>query len=158
MTTNSINLKSPHELLAIVPFVLGFRPTNSIVVLCLRDRRLGLTQRLALPRPEHARQVVLALMPSLVVENPDSVVLIGYEDQPGESLPALEALSSGLASLRSRSMTGSSSGAGGGGRSTAATRVAALHRVRGCPSRWKYQASSRSSLARASAPTATGMH
>lgn len=101
MASNSISLKSPHELLAILPFVLGFRPTNSIVVLCLRDRRVGLTQRVDLPRPEHARQVVLALMPSLVAEDPDSVVLLGYENRAGLSLPALEALT---AALRSRSV------------------------------------------------------
>src|SRR5665647_3758970 len=76
MAANTINLKSPHELLAIVPFVLGFRPAHSIVVLCLSHHRLGLTQRLDLPRPEHARQVALALMPSLIVEDPESVVLI----------------------------------------------------------------------------------
>jgi len=99
MATNTINLKSPHELLAIVPFVLGFRPTNSIVVLCLSDNRLGLTQRLDLPRPEDARQVALALMPTLVVEDPDGVVLIGYENQAGDSEPALESLT---AALRSR--------------------------------------------------------
>jgi Domain of unknown function (DUF4192) len=66
MATNTINLKSPHELLAVVPFVLGFCPTSSIMVLCLINNRLGLTQRLDLPRPEDARQVALALMPSLV--------------------------------------------------------------------------------------------
>jgi len=98
--TTAITLKSPHELLAIVPFVLGFRPTNSIVVLCLSDHRLGLTQRLDLPRPEHARQVVLALMSSLVVEDPDSVVLIGYENRAGESLPALESLTAALQSRK----------------------------------------------------------
>jgi Domain of unknown function (DUF4192) len=100
MATNTINLRSPHELLAVVPFVLGFCPANSIVVLCLRDHRLGLTQRLDLPRPEHARQVALALMPSLVVEDPDGVVLIGYENQAGDSLPALESLSAALQSLK----------------------------------------------------------
>jgi len=98
MATNTITLKSPHELLAVVPFVLGFNPTNSIVVLCLTDHRLGLTQRLDLPRPEDARQVALALMPSLVVENPDSVVLIGYENGAGDSLPALESLTAALQS------------------------------------------------------------
>ena len=97
--TTAITLKSPHELLAIVPFVLGFRPTNSIVVLCLTKNRLGLSQRLDLPHPKHARQVVLALMPSLVVEDPDSVVLIGYEKHAGDSLLALESLT---AALRSR--------------------------------------------------------
>ena len=101
MTTNSISLRSPHELLAIVPFVLGFHPTNSIVVLCLRNRRLGLTQRLDLPLPEHTHHVVSALLPSLVAENPDSVILLGYENRTGESVPALEALN---AALRSRSI------------------------------------------------------
>jgi hypothetical protein len=96
--TTAITLKSPHELLAIVPFVLGFRPTNSIVVLCLTNNRLGLTQRLDLPRPEHARQVALALMPSLVAEDPDSMVLIGYENHAGDSEPALESLTAALKS------------------------------------------------------------
>jgi Domain of unknown function (DUF4192) len=45
VTTNAIKLTSPHELLAVVPYLLGFNPTNSIMVLCLRDHRLGLTQR-----------------------------------------------------------------------------------------------------------------
>ena len=79
MATNTINLRSPHELLAVVPFVLGFRPTNSLVVLCLSNNRLGLTQRLDLPRPEDRRLAASALMPSLLVERPDSVVLLGYE-------------------------------------------------------------------------------
>ena len=54
MTTSAIKLTSPHELLAVVPYLLGFNPTHSIMVLCLRDHRLGLTQRLDLPRSENA--------------------------------------------------------------------------------------------------------
>jgi Domain of unknown function (DUF4192) len=96
VATNTINLKSPDELLAVVPFVLGFRPTNSIVVLCLSEHRLGLTQRLDLPRPEHAHQAVTALMPSLVAENPEAVVLVAYENRAGDSLPTLESLSEAL--------------------------------------------------------------
>jgi Domain of unknown function (DUF4192) len=98
MTTNAIKLTSPQELLAIVPFVLGFHPTNSIMVLCLTDNKLGLTQRLDLPRPENAHDVASALLPSLITENPDRVILIGYEDDKGESLPALEALTTALQS------------------------------------------------------------
>ena len=70
MTTNAIKLTSPHELLAVVPYLLGFNPTNSIMVLCLRDRRLGLTQRLDLPRPENAHDVASALLPSLIDREP----------------------------------------------------------------------------------------
>lgn len=57
-------------------------------MLCLRHHRLGLTQRLDLPCPEHAQHVVSALLPSLVAENPDSVILIGYENHAAHSLVA----------------------------------------------------------------------
>jgi Domain of unknown function (DUF4192) len=96
MTTNSIKLTSPQELLAVVPYLLGFNPTNSIVTMCLSSNKLGLTQRLDLPRPQDAHDVAQALLPTLVTENPDSVILIGYEDCAGDSLPALEALTTAL--------------------------------------------------------------
>ena len=92
VTTNAIKLTSPHELLAVVPYLLGFTPANSIVTLCLSRHRLGLAQRLDLPRPEDAYGVAQALMPSLVKEKPAAVIIIVYEDNEGESLPALEEL------------------------------------------------------------------
>jgi len=96
VTTNAIKLTSPRELLAVVPYLLGFTPANSIVTLCLTDNKLGLTQRLDLPRPQDAHDVAKALLPTLVAENPDSVILVGYEDDLGDSLPALEALTQAL--------------------------------------------------------------
>jgi len=39
-----------------------------------------------------------ALLPSLITENPDAVIVIRYEDRDGESLPALEALTTALQS------------------------------------------------------------
>jgi hypothetical protein len=96
VTTSSIKLTSPRELLAVVPFLLGFNPTNSIVTLCLSNNKLGLTQRLDLPRPQDAHDVAQALLPTLVTENPDSVILVGYEDHVDDSLPALDALTQAL--------------------------------------------------------------
>jgi hypothetical protein len=96
VTTNSIQLTSPQELLAVVPYLLGFTPANSIVTLCLRNNKLGLTQRLDLPRPQDAHDVAQALLPTLAGENPDSVILVGYEDHLDDSLPALEALTQAL--------------------------------------------------------------
>jgi Domain of unknown function (DUF4192) len=98
VTTNAIKLTGPHELLAVVPYLLGFTPANSIVTLCLSNNKLGLTQRLDLPRPEDADDVASALLPSLITEKPDAVILIGFEDCEGESVPALEALTSALQS------------------------------------------------------------
>jgi hypothetical protein len=94
VTTHALKLTSPHELLAVVPYLLGFNPTNSIMVLCLSNNRLGLAQRLDLP--QNTRDVASALLPSLMTENPDAVILIGFEDRVDESLPALEALTTAL--------------------------------------------------------------
>ena len=96
MTANAIKLTSPHELLAVVPYLLGFYPTRSLVLLCLSNHKLGLTQRLDLPRPEDTHDVASALLPSLITENPDAVIIIGFEDNEGESLPALDALTTAL--------------------------------------------------------------
>ena len=96
MTTNAIKLTSPRELLAVVPYLLGFTPANSVVTMCLSNNKLGLTQRLDLPRPLDVHDVAKALLPTLVAEKPDSVILVGYEDHAGDSLPALEALTQAL--------------------------------------------------------------
>jgi hypothetical protein len=45
----------------VVPYLLGFTPANSVVTLCLRNNRLGLTQRLDLPRPEDAHDGLFRL-------------------------------------------------------------------------------------------------
>jgi Domain of unknown function (DUF4192) len=97
MTTHT-TLRSPAELLAVVPYILGYHPTNSVVLMCLRNHQLGLTQRLDLPQPDQVHKVVPALLPSLLAESPDRVLLIGYEDHAGDSLPAFEPLSVELAS------------------------------------------------------------
>ena len=96
VTAKAIQLTSPRELLAVVPYLLGFFPANSIVTMCLSNNKLGLTQRLDLPRPDDAHDVAQALLPTLAGENPDSVILVGYEDRAGDSLLALEALTRAL--------------------------------------------------------------
>jgi len=41
-TTQALRLTSPSQLLATIPYLLGFHPTDSLVVICLRETRLGL--------------------------------------------------------------------------------------------------------------------
>ncbi|WP_188989557.1 DUF4192 domain-containing protein [Saccharopolyspora thermophila] len=62
MTTRlntTISLTDPAELLAAVPHLLGFHPTDSLVVVTLRGlqavSRLGATLRIDLPCPQHIR-------------------------------------------------------------------------------------------------------
>ena len=61
MTAPPITLRSPAELLAVIPHLLGFEPDHAIVVMALRDNKLGLTQRIDLPRPERADEVASTL-------------------------------------------------------------------------------------------------
>lgn len=98
MTTHALKLTSPGDLIAVVPYILGFHPSHSIVVLCLHDAHLGLIQRLDLPTNGAEGRVVNALLPPLVREHPDAVLLIGYESTVGESLPVLQALQQALRS------------------------------------------------------------
>jgi Domain of unknown function (DUF4192) len=82
MTTN-MKLRSPNELLAVVPYLLGFHPSDSIVALSMRDRRIGLIQRIDIPRPEHQHLTASALLPALVADDPDAIVILGYESREG---------------------------------------------------------------------------
>ena len=53
-TTDVLTLCSPAEVLATVPYMLGFQPADSVVLISLRGprQRVGLTLRADLPRPE----------------------------------------------------------------------------------------------------------
>jgi hypothetical protein len=56
-----LRLSSPAEVLAAVPYLIGFSPRRSVVVLCLRGKQLGLTMRLDLDMaPDELREIVLA--------------------------------------------------------------------------------------------------
>jgi len=102
MSTHTIKLRSSEELLAVVPYLLGFHPQHSLVILTLRADRLGLTARVDLPdEPQSLRGAAVlaqALLPALLRENPDTAVLLGYEHTAGDSIPVLESLAQALPS------------------------------------------------------------
>jgi len=59
-----LRMRDPGELLAALPYLLGFHPRDSLVVLAFggrSGRRVGLTQRVDLPPPEHAAAVCAAV-------------------------------------------------------------------------------------------------
>src|SRR6476661_6882810 len=96
MTTETLRLRSPGELLAVVPYILGFEPSDSIMCMCLQDSSIGLTQRLDLPPDGEGVVAVASLMPSLLRERPDQVLLIAYERQPDRSAETVDAMTSAL--------------------------------------------------------------
>ena len=89
---NPIRLRGPGDILATLPYQLGYQPDDAVVVVALRDRAVGLTQRLDLPPPERVPEAVDAMLPPLLREEPDDVLLVGYEESEGDAMPVLDAL------------------------------------------------------------------
>ncbi|MGO4598510.1 DUF4192 domain-containing protein [Terrabacter sp. 2RAF25] len=96
MTAPPISLRSPSDLLAVIPHLLGFEPRNAIVVLALKDNKIDLTQRMDLPDPNHVDEVAHALQRHVLKEQADGALLVGYENTAGDSWPLVEALSERL--------------------------------------------------------------
>jgi hypothetical protein len=72
-------MRDPGELIAALPFLIGFHPRDSLLVVAFggaSGRRLGLTQRVDLPGPEHAEAVCRALAGNLLATSPAAAALL----------------------------------------------------------------------------------
>ena len=88
----TVRLGDRAALAAGLPHLLGFHPTESLVVAGIRsdDGRdvLGLTARVDLPPPEHAAALASTLASSVLTGDPDAVVLLVVsEDDDDAELP-----------------------------------------------------------------------
>lgn len=91
--THTITFRSPGDLVAGLPYQLGYHPRRSVVVIALHDRRMGLVARTDLPPgPTVPDEMVDAVVEPFRREDVDGVLLVGYEDEPDECLPLLLAV------------------------------------------------------------------
>ncbi len=90
--TADITLRGPGDVVAILPYQLGYHPRDSAVVISLRGKRVGLVARTDLPPEKFVDEVVSSLMGPLVRDGATSVIVVGYEDEPDTSQPLLVAL------------------------------------------------------------------
>ena len=88
--TTTIHLSGPADVLAVLPYQLGFHPRDSLVAVSMRGTRLGLVQRIDLPPPQHVGGAVAAMMAPLRKDIPRSVLLIGFEERDGECRAMLD--------------------------------------------------------------------
>lgn len=93
---NPIRLRGPADILAALPFQLGYHPDEAVVVVALAGRAIGLVQRLDLPPEDEVDAAVAALLPALVRERPSAVLLVGYESSRLPAVPVLDALDAAL--------------------------------------------------------------
>jgi len=91
--TTTIHLSGPADVLAVLPYQLGFHPRDALVAVSLHGTRMGLVQRIDLPPPEHVLDAVTAMIGPLRQDNPLAVLLIGFEEREGESRAMLDEMS-----------------------------------------------------------------
>jgi hypothetical protein len=75
---NSLTLRSPADLLAAVPYLLGFHPTNSVVLLAQRGKRVIFQARTDAPEPGEIDQLAGYLAEIAARQSPTAVIVIGY--------------------------------------------------------------------------------
>ena len=88
--TTTIHLSGPADVLTVLPYQLGFHPHQCLVVVSLHGTRMGLVQRIDLPPPDHVGDAVAAMITPLRQDNPNAVLLIGFEERQGESRAMLD--------------------------------------------------------------------
>ena len=77
-----VRLSTPGEVLAAVPYLIGFAPQRSVVVLSLRGKQIGLTMRLDLDTPRETLHKVI--VSRLAADSGTSAVLVIFDPHPGK--------------------------------------------------------------------------
>ena len=81
-------LTSAHDLITAIPFLIGFHPTDSIVLISIKDEAIGLAMRIDLPQSLRSDEIDL-LAHHFLREEADAALLVAYmpEDRDdGDSL------------------------------------------------------------------------
>jgi hypothetical protein len=91
-----VTATSAADLLGLVPYLLGFHPAESLVVLLIRDRRVLLTARVDLPPVAHASGVVARFGHLADQHDASGVVLFAFSADLDPARALLELLVTGL--------------------------------------------------------------
>lgn len=73
-------LTSPHDLLAAIPFLIGYHPTDSLVIVSLKEDCVGMAMRIDYPNieAEDTAQAFDALVYHLVREGAEGALVVAY--------------------------------------------------------------------------------
>ncbi|MBU3643539.1 MAG: DUF4192 domain-containing protein [Candidatus Nanopelagicaceae bacterium] len=82
-------VKTPHDLLAAVPFLIGYHPTDSLVLISVKSDSLEMAMRIDFPKnpPEGSYQLLAS---HLKRDNSEGALIVAYE--PADSLAGPEVL------------------------------------------------------------------
>ncbi|QIX26431.1 DUF4192 domain-containing protein [Nocardioides sp. JQ2195] len=93
----TLRARTPEDLLAMVPYILGFRPDQSLVMLTFGSSGPSFHARVDLPRdPAEFGEVVELLVEPACRHRVERVVVLGYSDDPEPCDEALELMALAL--------------------------------------------------------------
>lgn len=78
-----LRVREPGDILGVVPYLLGFHPSESLVVAFVRDRRIAVTARIDLAATADLEGLLDQLEPVSQQVGSRSVVMIGYSADEG---------------------------------------------------------------------------
>ena len=93
-------LTSPHDLLAAIPFLIGYHPTDSLVIVSLKEDCVGMAMRVDYPTPDcvNANDAYNTLIYHLVREGTQGALVVAYvPDGRSDGVEILENISTALA-------------------------------------------------------------
>lgn len=95
---STLRLRSVADIVAIIPYLVGFQPVHSLVVACLGGERgrVGLTLRADLPDPEWAEECARWLVDKLQRNSAERVVVAFYPRDGGIAAPEIRPLHDAL--------------------------------------------------------------
>jgi hypothetical protein len=97
MTPPTLRIKSPDDLLALVPCVLGFHPQDSLVLVVVAGEGANLHARVDLTHDESQTRAAVANLLGAVLRNGGrSVALVAYTDEPVLADEAVDLLDDAL--------------------------------------------------------------
>ena len=91
-------LSSPADIVEAVPYLVGFQPENSLVVMSLRGerKRLGLTARVDLPAARSANACAREFVGYLKRDGADFAIVVLYPPSGGRSHPSVRRIADAL--------------------------------------------------------------
>ncbi|MEJ0014362.1 MAG: DUF4192 domain-containing protein [Actinomycetota bacterium] len=79
MTTHiATELTSPHDLLAAVPFMVGYHPVDSLVIMALRNNKVVMAMRIDFPDIDSIEAISKTIAAHLTREEADEAIIVGY--------------------------------------------------------------------------------
>ncbi len=92
-----IKAHDPADVLSVVPYLLGFHPSESLVMVLLRKRQIELTARIDLAAAAETDQLIAQLTFIARQHQAEGLIFIGYSEEPDQANAVLDVVVDGLA-------------------------------------------------------------